>query len=271
MKKKADRGDGSSIGATIQFKISSRFCGTNKRWANALTDAYLSTNAESLGFSPQFVSAESAVEGNVMNDFQQKILLTVIDKVAIGLLIGITGYYLNRLLEKLKGEQALRREVEMLRGQTRLKHLQRQIEELYGPLLGLIQYGDAVNQVEVAKIPKGNTGPDVAEIRRYFVEKYYLPLNAQMSDLLRTKIYLLDSDHMPDSFQQFLMHAAQFECLHKLWKDMAIRSDDIRGIEYPATFKQEVARSLDQLRSSYYDQVKLLKMTFDTVHRSAGV
>jgi hypothetical protein len=204
-----------------------------------------------------------------MNEFQQKVLLIVIDKFAIGLLIVIAGYCFNRLLEKLRGELALRREIEMLRDQTGLKHLQRQIEELYSPLAGLIQYGEVVNQVEFAKAPKDSTSHDAAEIRRYFAEKYYLPLNSQMSDLIRTKIYLLDCDHMPESFQQFLMHSAQFECLHRLWQDKGIRSEDISGIPYPTTFKQDVRHSLDQLRASYNNQIRLLRMAPATGRRSA--
>jgi len=172
-----------------------------------------------------------------MDEFLQKVLLIVIDKFAIGLLVVIAGYFFNRLLEKLRGGLALRREIEMLRDQTGLKHLQRQIEELYSPLVGLIQYGEVVNQVEFAKAPKDSTGQDAAEIRRYFAEKYYLPLNSQISDLIRTKIYLLDCDQLPESFQQFLRHSAQFECLHRLWQDKGIRSEDILGDSISASLQ----------------------------------
>ncbi|HSL54147.1 MAG TPA: hypothetical protein VK868_07110, partial [Pyrinomonadaceae bacterium] len=164
----------------------------------------------------------------------------------------------SRELETLKGEQALRREYEVFRDQAALQHLQRQIEELYSPLVGLIQYGDVVNQVESAKIPPADRSEKTPKIRRYFVEKYYLPLNAQVSDLIRTKIYLLDSDAIPESFQQFLLHAAQFECLYNMWKDIDEDSANIPGIEYPKTFKQEVRSSLDQLRQTYNEYTKRL-------------
>lgn len=206
-----------------------------------------------------------------MDEFSQRIVLTIIDKLAIGLLIIIAVYYFNRLLEKyrleqskalemLKGEQALRKEYEVLRDQTALKHLQRQIEDLYSPLLGLIQYGNVVNQVEFAKVPQGDLSEKAAKIRRYFVEKYYLPLNTQISDLIRTKIYLLDSDAVPESFQHFLMHAAQFECLYSMWKDIGESSANIPGVEYPKTFKQEVRSSLDKLRQDYNGYAKRLNI-----------
>ena len=121
------------------------------------------------------------------------------------------------VIEKKKYVLITRKEYETLRDQASLNHLQRQIGELYGPLLGLIQYSNAINEVEYAKTSKEDINAD--EIRRYFVEKYYLPLNAQMSDLIRTKLYLLASDNVPESFQQFLSHAARLECLHNLYKD----------------------------------------------------
>lgn len=39
------------------------------------------------------------------------------------------------------------------REEARLRHLQRQIEELYGPLYGLIQFGAAVNSIEWQRVP----------------------------------------------------------------------------------------------------------------------
>ena len=76
--------------------------------------------------------------------------------------------------------QSLRKEYETLRDQAALNHLQRQIGELHGPLLKLIQYGNAINEVEFAKTSKEGINAD--EIRSYFAEKYYLPLNTQISD-----------------------------------------------------------------------------------------
>jgi hypothetical protein len=76
-----------------------------------------------------------------------------------------------------------------------------------------------------------------------------------MTELIRTKIYLLDAEHLPESFQQFLKHAAQFECLHRLWTEVRVQSDDIQGIEYPKSFKQDVERSLDKLRARYNREI----------------
>jgi hypothetical protein len=215
-----------------------------------------------------------------MGEFSEKIVLTLIDKLAIGLLIALAIYYFNRLLEryrleqnkvlesfkaeqnrvleKLKGEQALRKEYEVLRDQTALKHLQRQIEELYSPLLGLIQYAGSIHKIVQIKCPQGRHSPNT-EVWRYFVEKYFLRLNLQMAELIRTKVYLLDSDDLPSSFQQFLAHTSQYDCLYTLWKEKQVPSDDIPITIWPTNFEQDVKQSLDSLRRSYNENLKRLK------------
>ena len=205
-------------------------------------------------------------DGSRMDGFSQSLVLIIIDKLAIGALIVIAGYYGNKLLEKyraeqnrslevLKSEQELRRSLETARDTAALEHLQRQIEELFSPLLGLIELGNVVNWVERTKVSQA--GPDQAGLlREYFAEKHYLQLNTQMSNLIRSKIYLLDSDHIPPSYKEFLRHAAAFECLHELWKDKGVNSDDIKAVPYPSTFKTEVEQSLEKLRSRYNEEIK---------------
>ena len=216
-----------------------------------------------------------------MNEFSEQLILSVVDKLIIGFLLAVAGYWFGRLLEKyrleqskvleqfrteqhkileqLRGEQALRKEYEALRDQATMSHLQHQIEDLYGPLYGLIEYGKSVNEIEHQTIALTPDGQDTGAILRYFVEEYYLPINSQMSDLIRSKIYLLDTDEFPDSFRQFLTHAAQFECLHGLWKDLTIKSDHIAGIEYPKMFRGDAETTLDKLRREYNEYVSRIK------------
>ncbi len=197
--------------------------------------------------------------------FSQELLILVIDKIIIGLLIAVAGYFLSKLLEKFKGEQALRKEFETLRDQTTLNHIQRQIEELYSPLLGLIAQSKIVFDVSKRKLPHISDKPkdkitdEEGETWRYFIENYFLPINKQMADLIRTKIYLISEDELPESFRMFLMHQAQFECLHSLWRDKGISSDEIKGIGWPAGFDDDVHNSLTNLRKNYNEYLKRIE------------
>lgn len=182
--------------------------------------------------------------------FGEELTIVVIDKLAIGLLLLVAGFLFNRLLERFRQKREMDKENEILRNQTKLAYLQQQIEELYSPLLGLIQYARAVHSIALSKGTEYR-----GETRDYFVEKYFLPLNSQMANLLRTKIYLIASDIIPESFMAFLEHQAQFECLHTLWKDKNERSDKTIIVPWPSQFEQDVSDTLKQLRKNYREYI----------------
>lgn len=176
-----------------------------------------------------------------------------------GALVG-GSFSLLTLILVLRNERRKRRE------EARLKHLQRQIEELYGPLYGLIQFGAAVNEIEWLRVPVSDRDekgrPKTEEggrVIRFFRENYYLPLNMQMMELIRTKVYLLDSSAIPDSFVEFIRHAAQLDSFHGLWKQANIRTHGLKPIEYPAEFRSDVERTLNELRREYNEYISRMK------------
>lgn len=167
----------------------------------------------------------------------------------------------------------LRNERRKRREEASLRHLQRQIEELYGPLYGALQFGAAINEIEMLKLPKESrdeTGKprdeEGGKVIRFFREHYYLPLNQQMVELIRTKVYLLDSDGIPKSFNDFIRHAAQLDCFHQLWKEADIRTHGIKPIEYPPEFKSDVEENLNRLRREYNEYIRRMKGTSQLKH-----
>ena len=192
-----------------------------------------------------------------MLTFEQQLTLTAIDKLVFAIIVAVAVYYLNKTLEKFKGDQALRRGYEALRDQAALMHLQKQIEELYSPLLGLIQQAGIIRKIAQKKCPGGRTGPQ-SDVWEYFVDKHFLKLDRQISDLLRTKVHLLETDEMPRSYQEFLIHATEYDSLLTLWKDRKIPSEDIPVTPWPLTFESDVKTSLDKLRRSYNENLKRL-------------
>jgi hypothetical protein len=173
-----------------------------------------------------------------------------------GALAGGVFSFLNQILV----ERRKRRE------EASLRHLQRQIEELYGPLYGLIQFGAAINEIEWLRLPKESRDEhgrprdeQGGKVIGFFREHYYLPLNEQMMELIRTKVYLLDSDGIPDSFANFIRHAAQLDCFHQLWKEVDISTHGIKPIVYPTEFKSDVENTLNKLRKRYNEYIRRLK------------
>jgi hypothetical protein len=154
------------------------------------------------------------------------------------------------------------------REEARLRHLQRQIEDLYGPLYGLIQFGAAINEVEWLRLPKEcrdekgwPRDEQGGKALQFFREHYYLPLNEQIIELIRTKVYLLNSDGIPDSFAKFIKHAAQLDSLHRLWKEADISTpfEETKVIEYPMEFRSEVQSTLNKLRKEYNEYIASMK------------
>jgi hypothetical protein len=175
--------------------------------------------------------------------------------LVVGLLtaaVTITGWYVSYATTK-------RREERMRRVEARLRHVQRQIEELYSPLLALIQYAATVYQIARQK----NADPETmarGEIWRFFVERYFLPLNAQMATLIRQKIHLLHTPELPESFRAFLRHQSQYDCLHTLWKETGQTSDEFHG-GWPKDFEGDVQAALSDLRREYNEYVARLNTT----------
>src|SRR5579883_1031710 len=69
-----------------------------------------------------------------MITFGQQLIITIVDKAAIGALLLIAGFYLNRVLEKFKADTERENERERLRIQKQLDYLERQLSEFYYPI-----------------------------------------------------------------------------------------------------------------------------------------
>lgn len=107
------------------------------------------------------------------------------------------------------------------------------MEELYGPLLGLQRQQQVAYEVVKQLVPtKENGHPDIGNFNAqeraawdFVAERYLMPFQRKMSDLLWDKVYLLESSELPGSFEDFVANASQFECLHRLamrhWLDRA--------------------------------------------------
>lgn len=151
-------------------------------------------------------------------------------------------------------------------------HLKQQIGELYGPLAGLLTdlttvLGIRNTLLEIGpdgKIAFRNNSQDV-EVARFFEENYIFPLNRDMRRLIISKRHLLDSEHLPQSFQDFLQYGAEYESLYELWKATKPHIESDKGYlgkkylrkEYPNSFGDEVRDKLEHLLSQQKQYIRL--------------
>lgn len=171
----------------------------------------------------------------------------------IAAFVTIIGWIVSNYLIKQREDQARK-------SQAALRHLERQIEELYGPLAGLLTYSDIVYNLEQSRktLRPAEQASQDAEVIQYFIENHYLPLNQQIITLLRTKTYLIVGDKTPESFTQFMSHAARLECLHNLWRSTKQHSFFMPGPEkdWPRIFHSEVEKGLQELRAKHAELIR---------------
>lgn len=171
-----------------------------------------------------------------------------------GGLIAAAGWFITARLSR-------QREQDARIHAASLRHLERQIEELYGPLVGLIHHSRDVYEVAWQRLPHSEPGKIAFDqflttegadrIWQYFVETYFLPGNERIHNLLTSKLYLLDSGELPESFEAFLKYQAQFESLYRLWKQQGVDSKDIGRQKWPDQFGPDAEASLRKLRAEY--------------------
>jgi hypothetical protein len=152
-----------------------------------------------------------------------------------------------------------RRESAARRDHAARSYLEKQIEELYGPLLGLIVHSRTAFAVATRKLPHtasgqidfGRFAEGDGAIWHFFIEQYFLPVNAEIRRLLRSKMHLLESGMIPRSFEDFFLHEVQFEALHTLWQAHGVDSLTISGPGWPSEFEADVRTVLEQLRARH--------------------
>jgi len=165
--------------------------------------------------------------------------------------VTVFGWYATYAYTRYREDRTRRLELD-------LKFRQRQIEELYGPLLSLIEQIFNVWTVRenVLSAPGAQLGEEQRkQVREFFWQRYFAPLHTEIGALLRTKLYLLEGIQLPESFSQYLVHATQEACQHRLWEELKIDTRHVEGRPWPQDFYKDVRSSLDRLMAAH--RVKL--------------
>ena len=90
------------------------------------------------------------------DSLNRELFKIVVDKFAIGLLIILAGYVLNRAIERFKAAEALRNELYKQRFAAKLNRVERQLSEFYWPIYLRLQMdntsGDGCS-IKIVTIP----------------------------------------------------------------------------------------------------------------------
>ena len=131
---------------------------------------------------------------------------------------------------------------------------QRQLDELYRPLLALVEES-RVSYLEFKKkegreelLPTNRTLTD-EELKRYVdhIEKDMFPRNERMCALIRSKRDLVDGPSIPASWQALLEHQDGWREDHEKWRKEGVAYPFHARTSFPRTLEKELRASIGEL------------------------
>ena len=153
-------------------------------------------------------------------------------------------------LKELESELSRASEDRTRKLESLMGHYQRQIEEFYGPLFNMVNQVFVANHVLWAIV--GQVDDQQAEqVRDYFNETYFDPMHADIRQILKTKLYLVEGPSMPHSFYLYLKHAAQERDQRTLWKLHGINTAFLKGEPWPDAFYDDIRGGFDIAMKNY--------------------
>jgi hypothetical protein len=179
--------------------------------------------------------------------------MTEILPVLITAAVTVFGWYATYSYAKIREDRT--RRLDLL-----IKLRAQQIEQLYGPLLSLIEQIFNVWQVQ-ENVLRGTSyaKDDQRKIRDFFWRHYFTPLHQEIRALLKTNPYLLEGGRIPESSTEYLEHATQEACQHRLWSELGIDTSKVKGRQWPQMFYKDVKSALDELMNDYQSGLARLK------------
>ncbi len=146
--------------------------------------------------------------------FEDRLLLTVVDKAAIGLIVLVCGYLLNRLLEKFKSSASLRNELVKDRDRRGLEFAEKQLSQFYWPLYTRLHFDTAV---WTRILEKDHTDDELRRRIGAGIEaEFILPNHEEAIKIIREKIHLMEGDdELFGLLRQYLRHVAVYKAMRE--------------------------------------------------------
>jgi hypothetical protein len=144
--------------------------------------------------------------------FNEQLIITIVDKAAIGALLLIAGFWLNRFLERFKADHARENERERLRAQKHLDYLDRQLSEFYYPIYIRLHIDGATWE----RILDRHHGND--ELRKRIGEEIeknvLLPNHEAIVAIIQSKIHLAEADQAAfDAMLRYVRHVSVYRAM----------------------------------------------------------
>lgn len=169
------------------------------------------------------------------------------EALAVAVLSAIVAYVLTRRAAR-----------EQHRREATLRHIERQLSDLYGPLTFLLLEGD-----QVFEDLCDDFGEDWREGKRYltedgeikkwiyWAENYFIPRNREIQELLSQQSHLIEGDRLPQGFQDFARHHASWTLEMKRWREKGVGDGLFSRHSWPVEFSKEVESTFQRLKQRH--------------------
>ncbi|WP_405895095.1 hypothetical protein OG272_27070 [Streptomyces sp. NBC_00104] len=162
--------------------------------------------------------------------------------------VSVTGWAINHVLS-----QAAERNRQ--RHQTRLAHVEKQLEQLYGPLFFLLHEGTSSFRDFCLTLGRNHVfaendeiSPEDLETWLFWVDNDFMPRNTAIQELLASNAHLIEGSRMPDSYIQFIDHHNSWHISHQRWKEQGVSYRWRARQNWPMAFERDVISTYEQLK-----------------------
>ena len=161
------------------------------------------------------------------------------------------GWFANHWL-------TVRREEARRRVEAQLKFVERQIEELYGPLAASLLEGrraflDLLDDLGRSYVFHADRELSPKDLKTwlFWAESEFLPRNETIKNLLRSKAHMVQGDHLPESYVSFLDHCTSWSINRRRWKEQGVAYSWRSKINWPDKFENEVLATFRELKGTH--------------------
>ena len=176
-----------------------------------------------------------------------------IGSIVSGSIGALAGWLIPHLLD-------LRKERRNHQLQAQLKFVERQIEELYGPLAASLYEGRRTFRDLLESLGRDYVFPESDELPEdelstwlYWAETDFLPRNEYIKSLLKSKAHLIDGAEFPDAYVEFLDHCNSWAISHKRWLEQQVKYNWHSKVDWPDAFENQVIATFQTLKRRHSD------------------
>lgn len=148
-----------------------------------------------------------------------------------------------------------RREEQKARAEASLRYVERQLEELYGPLAAMMYEGRQIFQELLNSLGRSHVfvagvqlPPDELRTWLFWTETSFLPRNRQIRELLVAKPHLVEGAAFPESYIAFFLHESSWRIRHERWVKEQVPYDWHSTVNWPVAFETDVLKTFHALK-----------------------